>query len=184
MSAPEEAGMQRMKFGMTIGFVVVLSAVATPASAQKTASATVDAVVACQSEQDDQARLRCFDAAAAALQQAQSSGSIVVVDKADVRRTRRSLFGFALPKLPFFSGDDTADEAPQELEAKIASARSLGNDKWQFALDSGAVWQTTQPSPYFRTPKPGQTVKLKKGSLGAYFASVDGGRPVRAMRVR
>jgi hypothetical protein len=174
-----------MKLMVTAAIVLVLGMASSDAAAQKPASnRLVEAVAACRAEQDDQARLRCFDMAAAALQQATSSGSLMVVDKADVRRTRRSLFGFALPKLPFFSGDDTAEEAPEEIEAKIASARSLGNDKWQFALDSGAVWQTSQPSPYFKPPKAGQSVRLKKGALGAYFVSVEGGRTVRAMRLR
>ncbi|CAA9549834.1 MAG: hypothetical protein AVDCRST_MAG23-2891 [uncultured Sphingosinicella sp.] len=151
---------------------------------QPGSKALVDAVTACRTESDSQARLRCFDTASAALQQASAAGSLIVVDKNEVRRTRRSLFGFALPKLPFFNGDDSAEEAPEELEAKIASARSLGNDKWQFVLDSGAVWQTSQASPYFGTPKAGQTVKLKKGAMGSYFASREGSRSVRAIRVR
>jgi hypothetical protein len=173
--------MQRISSVMILASVGLSGAAPAQQSASK---AIVEAVTACRAEGDGQARLRCFDTAAAALQQATASGSLIVVDKNEVRRTRRSLFGFALPKLPFFNGDDSADEAPEELEAKITSARSLGNDKWQVVLESGAVWQTSQSSPYFGTPKPGRTVKLKKGALGSYFASMEGGRTVRAIRVR
>lgn len=185
MTAVGAVGYGGMNITSKTVFTVILAGLSAQAAAQKPASnALVEAVTGCRAEQNEQARLRCFDAAATALQRATSSGSIVVVDKAEVRQTRRSLFGFSLPKLPFFRGDDSVDEAPEELEAKIASARSLGSDRWQFVLDSGAVWQTSQPSPYFKTPKPGQMVKLKRGALGSYFASVDGGRTVRAMRIR
>lgn len=182
---PSMRGCEFMKRIVKAALFLAAGVVGATAWAQTPASkALVDAVTACRAEQDDQARLRCFDAAVGPLQRAAASGSIVVVDKADVRRTRRSLFGFSLPKLPFFTGDDTADEAPEEVEAKIASGRSLGNDKWQFVLESGAVWQTSEPSRYFAAPKPGHVVKLKRGTLGGYFASVQGGRAVRALRVR
>lgn len=146
--------------------------------------ALVDAVIACRAERDDQVRLRCLDGAVDALGRAAAAGSIVMVDKADVRRTRRSLFGFSLPKLPFFTGDDTADEAPDEVQARIASGRSLGNNKWEFVLDSGAVWQTSESSPYFKAPRTGATVTLRRGTLGGYFASIGNGRAVRAIRKR
>jgi hypothetical protein len=89
-------------------------------------------------------RLRCYDQTAAALTEAAASGKVVLVDQEDVRKTRRSLFGFSLPKIPFFSGDSSADEAQEELTAKIASASSIGNGKYRMRLEDGAVWDTTE----------------------------------------
>lgn len=143
----------------------------------------MDAVVRCKTELGDEARLRCYDAAVAALAEATASGSIVVVDKEDVRKTRRSLFGFALPKLPFFGSDDSGDDQPDEIEAKIKSVRGLGYGKWLIELDTGAKWQTTETSGPTRDPKPGQAIKIKKGAMGGYFLTVEGGRGVRGMRV-
>lgn len=143
----------------------------------------VDAVVECRGQADPAARLACFDAAAAALGQASASGSIVVVDREDVRETRRSLFGFSVPKLPFFSGDDSNDEAPEEIEAPIRSVRSLGYGKFLFTLDNGAQWQTTEANNRPPDPKSGETLSIRKGALGAYFLSVEGRRSVKGRRV-
>lgn len=155
-----------------------------PASAQSQSNALVDAVVRCKGEGDEQARLRCYDSAVAALAQATSSGEIVVVDKEDVRKTRRSLFGFSMPNLPFFGRDDSQkEEQPDEIEAKIQSVRGIGYGKWLIELDTGARWQTTEGGTLAREPKAGQMVKIKKGAIGSFFLSVDGRRGVRAQRV-
>jgi hypothetical protein len=156
-----------------------------PAAAQSAPpAALLDKVVQCKGVTDDQARLRCFDAAAAALESARSSGALVVVDREDVRKTRRSLFGFSVPKLPFFSGDNSQDEEQKEVLAQIKSARSLGYGKWQLDLDSAGIWQTTEPSAYSGTPKPGDAVKIRKAALGSYFITVGSGRAVKGLRVR
>lgn len=159
-------------------FVVALSVAAPTPSTQ-----ALGPVLDCRSERNDQARLRCFDAAAAALVAATDAGTIVVVDREDIRRTRRSLFGFSLPKLPFFAGDKSQDDEPDVTEATIASARSLGADQWSFVLADGAVWRTTEASRN-ATPRAGTSVRLKKAALGSYMASFGGARSVRAMRVR
>ena len=160
------------------------------ANAQKAAppnnapnNAVVDAVVRCKAETDAAARLRCYDAAAGALSQATASGSIVVIDREDVRKTRRSLFGFTLPKLPFFSGDDSQNDQADEIEAKLRTARGIGYGKWVLELDTGAKWQTTEPITRPPDPKAGEMVKIKRGAMGGYFLSVEGRRGVRALRV-
>ncbi len=174
-----------MKRVAAIMIAVAAAAAAAPGAAQTTqANALVDTVVQCKSVTDDQARLRCFDAAADALQRARSSGSVVVVDREDVRRTRRSLFGFSVPKLPFFTGDSSQEEEPQEVMAKIRSVRSLGYGKWLFDLDSAGTWQTTEPSNYAGTPRPGDAVKIRKAALGSYFITVGKRRAVKGLRVR
>lgn len=162
-----------------------LCLVSVPAGAQSPPSnALVDAIVRCKGESNEQARLRCYDSAVTALAQATASGEIVVVDKEDVRKTRRSLFGFSIPNLPFFGRDDSQkEEQPDEIEAKIQSVRGIGYGKWLIELDTGARWQTTEGGTLAREPKAGQMVKIKKGAIGSFFLSVEGRRGVRAMRV-
>lgn len=143
----------------------------------------VDRLVQCRSQPEELERVKCYDAAVDALSQATKEGSVVVVDREDVRKTRRSLFGFSLPKLPLFSGDKSQEEeAQEEIEAKIASVRSLGYDKFVIVLDTGARWQTTDPVTYGPKPAPGLPIRIKKGALGAYFISIDGARAVKGMR--
>ena len=173
-----------MRFTVGAAVMLVAGAVSTAGAAQKPASnALVDAVAACQSQQDDQARLRCYDQAAAALTQATQSGTIVVVDREDVRKTRRSLFGFSLPKLPFFSGDDSAKDQQDEITATVASASALGYGKYRVRIEDGAIWETTEGWPTLREPRRGDTVVIKRGSLGSYLMKIDGQRGLKAKRV-
>lgn len=166
---------------------LALAATAGAAGAQAPAAGNplVARVVECRAMADVPARVRCYDEAVDALAKATTSGDIVVVDREDVRSTRRSLFGFSLPRLPLFRGDSTAEEeAPEEIEAKIASVRGLGYGKYLIVLDSGARWQTTEPPRGAAPdPQPGEAIRISKGALGAYFLSVDGRRAVKGMRV-
>jgi hypothetical protein len=146
-------------------------------------SPLVQALAACRSQAEDAARLRCYDRAATALTDAATQGSIVVVDREDVRKTRRSLFGFALPRLPFFSGDDSQDSQAETLNAKIASAGPIGYGKYRIKLEDGALWETTEGSSVISPPKSGNEVIIKRGPLGSYMMRIAGQRALRAKRV-
>lgn len=164
-----------------------LALILAPASAQAQAPQTpplLSAVTACRDVTDDAARLRCYDAATAALARAASNGEIVVVNREDVRRTRRSLFGFNVPRLPFFSGDSSQDEEPREIESAIKTARAVDYGKWLVELENGQVWQTTEPVGRQPPPRSGQPVKVRKAALGSYMLAVEGRRTIRAMRLR
>ena len=143
----------------------------------------MQALIACRSETNDVARLQCYDRAAAALADATAQGNVVVFDKDDVKRTRRSLFGFSVPNLPFLGEDDGEEEA-KEIEATIKAAQDLGYNMWQIALEDGAIWRTTEGSSRLPQPKAGSKVKIKKAALGSYKLSIEGRGHVRAMRVR
>lgn len=170
------------------GVVAVAGVVAASAAGAQEPSASnplMSNLMSCRGEADPEARLRCFDAAAAALDAATSTGAVVVVDRDEVRRTRRALFGFNLPRLPFFGGDTSGQEQePDEIEGRIESAREIGYGKWQIVLEGGAVWQTTEVETRAGVPRSGQTVRIKKATMGSYMLAVQGQRSVRAMRVR
>jgi len=160
---------------------------ASPAAAQTSAPAAstpVARVMECRKLPDPEARLRCYDGTVDSLSQALSGGSLVVVDREDIRRTRRSLFGFSLPKLPFFKGDNSQDDTPDEIVATIKSVRALPNEMWAIVLDSGAEWHTVQEGSSQSEPKAGQKIKIRSGALGSYRVSVSGRPGLRAMRVR
>jgi hypothetical protein len=151
----------------------------------KAPPAQMEALIACRSETNDAARLQCYDRAATALTEATANGSVVMIDREDVKRTRRSLFGFSVPDLPFFDGDDSQDEEQaKEIEAVIQSARPVGFNKWMIVLEDGAVWQTTEASSRMADPRAGQKVRIKRAALGSYLLSVNDGRAVRAMRTQ
>lgn len=161
---------------------VALAATAN-AAPKRSLPPVVQDLTACRAQADDAARLKCYDEAAAALVRAADSGEVVVVDRDDVRKTRRSLFGFNVPKLPFFSGDDSASDQQDEITAKIAGAHEIGNGKFSIRLEDGAVWETTEAKAAVRSPRAGNEVTIKRGSLGGFFLTIKGQRTLRARRV-
>jgi hypothetical protein len=157
----------------------------TAAAAQQATPAPIAALTACRGLTDAAARLACFDQAAAALDTAVSQKNLVVLDREAVRKTRRSLFGFGLPRLPFFGDDDDENEAPEarEITAAIASAQPFGYNKWRIKLEDGALWETTEAYRGFKQPGPGTKVVIKAGPLGSYVMRIGGERGVKAKRV-
>ncbi len=159
-------------------------AASAPAMAQAEPPAAIKALAACRALTDDAQRLACFDREAGALVQSVESKQTVVLDQQEVRKTRRSLFGFTLPRLPFFNDDkDDGKDEPEftEIETPIKTVQSTGYGRFRFTVDDGAVWQTTEGINAF--PKPGQTVTIKKGLMGSYFIRFEGARSVKGMRV-
>jgi hypothetical protein len=143
---------------------------------------TFEALVKCRSITEDAARLRCFDQAAAALQQATERRDVVIVDRAQVRQAKRSLFGIDLPHLPFFGGgDDKADEVTQ-IDGVIASAFQNGNGRWVVRLEDGGIWAQIDDNPISIWPKAGQKVVIKRAALGSYMMRINGQAGVRAKR--
>ena len=142
-------------------------------------------IEACRSIGADTARLACFDREAAALLAASRSGELSVVNRAEARAARRSLFGFALPKLPFFAGDKSADEVPDVLESTIVSAREIANDRYRIQIAAGdAVWETTESRLSFRAPRGGERIVIKKAALGSYFLRIKGQIGIKGRRVK
>ena len=166
--------------------LLIIVAMAGPATAQRKArdvppSPIVDALAACRAIAENTARLACYDQASARLTEAVGKGEVIVMDQQEVKQTRRSLFGFQLPRLPLFRGDSGPDE--DELTAKIVSASGIGYDKYRLRLEGNGVWETTESSSRISVPRSGQSVLIKRGPLGSYMMRIDGQRAVRAKRV-
>lgn len=175
-----------MKRGLLAALVVTALAAGPPAGAQRRGAAApaernavVSGVSQCRSITDATARLACYDNAAAALEQAVAQNQLVVMDREQVRRTRRSLFGFALPSLNFFNDDDGMEQG--EVTGTVASARPLGHGKWQIRLEDGATWETTEAAR--NEPERGDTVRIRRAAMGSYWLNIRTGRAVRARRV-
>ncbi len=132
----------------------------------------------------DSERLACTDIAARRLVDASRRKDVVVVDREDMKKTRKSLFGFTLPRIGLFgkNGPDDAEQVDR-VEMKVTRVATLGYGKLGFTMEDGARWNTTEawadPSP----PKAGAILIIKRGAIGSYMISVKGGRTTRAMRV-
>ncbi|MFL6843250.1 MAG: hypothetical protein ACJ8ER_00020 [Allosphingosinicella sp.] len=166
---------------VTLACLVGAAASAKPKRHEASSNALIDAVAACRSIAEEKARLACYDAASAQLAQAVESQSLVVLDQQAIKETRRSLFGFTLPDIPFLGGD--SGEGASQLETTIAAASPLGNGRWQIRLEDGAVWQTTEASLRLSDPKAGQKILIKRGALGNYFMRINGQLGIRGRRI-
>ncbi len=168
-------------------FGVLLLALAAPAGAQPLPlqSRHLSAIEACRAIGADTARLACFDREAAALLAASRTGELSVVNREEMRTARRSLFGFAVPKLPFFRGDKSADEVPDVLDSTIVSVRGIANDRYRIQIASGdAVWETTESPIHLGEPRAGQKIVIAKAALGSYFLRINGKVGVKGRRVK
>jgi hypothetical protein len=136
-------------------------------------------IVACRAVADAAARLECFDAASKLLEEATESRQVVLLDQGEVRKTKRSLFGFSLPKIPFFGESDEEQEQEfKQIEGEIEGIQALSNGRYQFTVNGAGTWQTTEGS--WIILKNGQQFKIKRGAVGSYMLVVNG----RAMRVK
>lgn len=135
----------------------------------------------CRSVADDAARLACYDAQVAAVDQAEAKGDIVVVDREQARTVRRQAFGFSLPSITMFE----RGEAPEEVEnvtgvVKRAYRNAAG--KWVVVLEDDAVWAQIDTERVPREPRAGMEVKIRRAAIGSYFMNLGGQRAVRARR--
>ena len=156
-------------------------AAAKPAKVQSRPEA-FDALVRCRAIADAAQRLQCFDSAAAALEQAAESRELVVVDRKQVRETKRNLFGLDIPNLnPFGGGPDEDSEAVNSIEGVVASSFRGGDNRWVVRLEDGGTWGQTDSRPLLR-PRPGDKVKIVRAAMGSYMMRVGSQPGVRVKR--
>ena len=164
---------------------IVAIAAGPPAAAQagqsEAAARVLNSFRDCRSLTDQASQLACFVEASDRLTRAVEAKELTLLDRGDVRETRRSLFGFSLPKLKLFGGDKDDDPEFSEVVTTVVRVRPLEYGKLSFTLPDDAVWQTTEPVK--KQPRSGSQVKIKQASMGSYFISFDGGRTVRGIRV-
>lgn len=157
---------------------------ASPAAAQQKDNNAADGVAACRSIADSAERLACFDKAAAELVAARERKDLVVLDRSDVRKTRRSLFGFPLPRIKLFGDGDSQEaekEEIREIDGKVVSVAQVAPDRWSVTLDDNTRWVTAESSRGF-PPRAGESVNIERAALGSYIALFDKRRPMRVRR--
>jgi hypothetical protein len=147
----------------------------------------VTALQTCRAKVEAADRLSCYDKAVDELSAATASQELVVIERADIRKARKGLFGFSLPRIGFLAGRDGNKEDEEDairFEGKIVSAKALSQGGWQFTVEGGAVWMTLETSFSFRTPAAERVVLIERGALGSYSARVGNGGWVRVKRLQ
>jgi len=154
------------------------AAIAKPQSAPTNAP-VVQAVVDCRKIEDGAQRLACYDNAVAALTSAQQSGDLVTLDRKQRQAVRKQAFGFTLPTLAMF---DTGEKEVDRIDETLASAHQIGQGRWVFQMQDGAVWRQIDDEFLSREPHPGSAIVIRRAMMGSFMLSVDGQPGVRAHR--
>lgn len=147
--------------------------------------AVLTQVTACRQVAGDAERLACYDRQVAALEAAEAAREIAVVDRQQIRRTRRSLFGLTLPDLGIFGGD--ADEGEDgagvnEINSTVLTVGSGADGRMVFHLEDNSVWVQTEGRQGF--PRRGEAIRIRRGPLGSFLASIAGRPAIRVIRQR
>lgn len=137
----------------------------------------------CRKVTDPQARLGCYDTQAAILADAAEKRQIVVADRAEVEKTRKGLFGFALPISPIL-GDEGEQQEAKRLDTSVVSARRSRDGGWIIVLAGAGTWEQTDSKVLPLSPRSGQKVVVTKGAIGSYFISVDGQSALKMRRIQ
>ncbi len=173
--------------GACNGFLPLVAALsfAAPAAAlaaeAPTVAPVVQSVLDCRKVPEADARLACFDKAAAGLEASQANGDLVTLDRQQRRTVRRQAFGLTLPSLAMFD----RGEKPEDIDRatfKVVSAYRNGDGKWVMRMDDGATWRQIDDNELFREPHAGSTADIRKAALGSFFLKVDGQPAIRAHR--
>ena len=109
-------------------------------------------VLDCRTKADAAARLACYDAAVSLMDQAQTKGDFVVVDRARARQIRKQAFGFTLPSMDFFSRGEKPEQINRitsKITDVLVNRASSGSSRWRTA-QSGR--RPTKSPPPVRLP--------------------------------
>ena len=174
--------MTRMETGsLGIAFATfAVIAAPVPASAQDDAPDYLGSLAECRRIEEPTQRLACYDREVAAVVAASDEGEVRLVEREDVRETRRKLFGFAVPDKLFGNDDEQLDT----LETTITRVQPYGREGYLITTDEGSVWRITNPPLRFARPKAGQSVEFKTAALGSFFVRVNGQLGVKGVRVQ
>ncbi|HEX8192453.1 MAG TPA: hypothetical protein VF552_06090 [Allosphingosinicella sp.] len=166
----------------------LLAGLATAAQAQRQVPgqerpAVLSRVVECRAIAAEAERLACYDREVATLDQAQASGELLAMDRSQVRRTRRSLFGLTVPNLGIFGDDNQDEEEASRIETTIRSATQNAMGKWIIELADGARWVQIDGMSLNIRPRPGQPIRIRRAAMGSYLANVNNQTAIRMRRM-
>jgi hypothetical protein len=169
-------------FLLALVFAATTPAIAKDDKLTQSRPPVFEELVNCRTVVDPTARLACYDAKVAAIDEAEKKDELVLADKNAMKEARKGLFGFSIPKLKIFGNDGKEDEK-FELVAKIDSAYQASYGKWTIVLDDGARWVQIDTQVLRKNPVRGMEIKIRAASMGSYFANIDGARAIRMRRV-
>ncbi len=179
--------MTRLKTAAALAIFVVFAGVSVrakdkPAKTEAVRAKALDDLTRCRTIADPQTRLACFDQAAGAFDEAERSGDIVVVDKAQAREVKRQAFGLNLNNALSIFDHGIHAEAVDKVNLTIAQVAHTADGKWVITTSEGQVWRQIDSDPLDQDPKSGQPAEVSRGSLGSFFLKIGHDRAMRVHR--
>lgn len=156
-----------------LAMLVQAGPVAAQEAGKRDRAASFGKLVECRALRDAAGRLACYDREVAALDVAEKNKDVVIVDRAQVRSARRTLFGLNLPRIGLLDDKDGRD-AIKELDTTFRSAGRLADGRVTFTVEDGARWTQTDDFAVPGALKTGGKVRITRGALGSYFARPEG----------
>ncbi|MES1197143.1 MAG: hypothetical protein ABUL55_00830 [Pseudomonadota bacterium] len=172
----------RLALACLIVWIGAEAASAQSAPAPESPPPALASVYACAQITENTARLACYDQAVGRLQQAQSAGDLVAVDRHGAEAIRREAFGFQLPTLPRIFGRMAGGEQADltELNLVIDHIARAADGKAVFHMTNGQVWRQIDDANIRRARAQG-AVTVRRAALGSFLMIIEAGGP--AIRV-
>ena len=134
--------------------LVPLPAIAADKHATADQTRAIDTLLACRPIAVAAERLACVDRELDRLSARIDSGSVAVVDKAQVEKQRREDFGLAPRGSALFAGEPNGGVV-KEVKGAIARASTDASGRWVFALQDGSRWHQIDDYAIGGTPRVG-----------------------------
>jgi hypothetical protein len=173
--------MRKAAMGVAVVCVIVATAGSARTPARTGTPPQVQRLVACSTITVAADRLACFDREAAGLGQALAKRDLVVIDRQTTREAKRSLFGFSVPSFGGLFGGGGEDDVKQ-IEQSITRVGRNPEGGWTVRLGDGSSWTQTDDVMLGLGPRRGDKVTVRRGTLGAFYMSVNGQPGVRVRR--
>ena len=164
--------------------------VAAPQALADTPQVILQEVARCADSADTEARLRCFDAAAARAKALLAAPP--VASEGNAARSPLDSFGLVQPAAPATRPEQFGKPMPrpEELQSITATASEFARTprgKALFVLDNGQVWRQldSDGSAVLDPPARGFKVTIERGAFGSYNLTIEGrGGLVKVTRLR
>lgn len=176
---------------MRVAFLAALMALgAAPfvTGASEAQESQIDKIYACSSQTDAGARLACFDAAVAAMKQAQAAGDVSVVSRAQIQQAEKDSFGLAPAAQASAVAGVVAPAAPttepDRVAVTIVSAKKRDNGKFRFTLDDGQIWDQTDTVSLRMLPSEPFQGEIRRAALGSFLLKPADKPAVRVKRIK
>ncbi|WP_294173054.1 hypothetical protein [uncultured Sphingomonas sp.] len=146
---------------MKWGVAVIAAAVPAAAAAQGSERPEIlTKLIECRRIDDAGARLRCLDTQVGQLVEAERTREVVIIDRGDAKR-------------PEFT----------EINSRLKSVNNAGG-RWRLTLEDEATWIQADSEELARAPRPGSSIRIRKGVLGSFLANIDRQPAIRVRQVR